>query len=168
LFISRACYGGVVRFRKQDGGISTPCGVHDPVEPASFDRRVDIWHARTRSTKFVHGDFEPVMDSAKRGDVIYCDPPYTHTQSIIYGAQGFDLGRLLNAIARCKSRGVYVALSIDGTKKSGSLLCDLPIPPGLFEREALVNCGPSMLRRFQMRGETLEAEVVRDRLLLTY
>ncbi len=61
-----------------------------------------------------------------------------------------------------------MALSIDGTKKSGALLCDVPIPDGLFEREALVNCGRSMLRRFQMRGETLDAEVVRDRLLLTY
>jgi len=34
-----------------------------------------------------------------------------------------------------------VALSIDGTKKSGAHTVDLPIPPGLFEREALVNCG---------------------------
>src|SRR5262249_49388261 len=28
LFLCRACYGGVVRFRKADGGMSTPCGVH--------------------------------------------------------------------------------------------------------------------------------------------
>lgn len=28
LFLSRACYGGVVRFRKSDGYMSTPCGVH--------------------------------------------------------------------------------------------------------------------------------------------
>jgi len=31
-----------------------------------------------------------------------------------------------------------------------------------------VNCGRSMLLRFQMAGETLENEVVHDRLLLTY
>jgi len=61
-----------------------------------------------------------------------------------------------------------VALSIDGTKRSGDLICRVPIPDGLFEREALVNCGRSMLRRFQMGGQSLESEVVADRLLLTY
>jgi len=75
---------------------------------------------------------------------------------------------LFAAIARCKARGVYVALSIDGTKRSGEKICSVPIPGGLFETEATVNCGRSMLRRFQMAGQTLEGEVVADRLLLTY
>lgn len=108
------------------------------------------------------------MDEAERGDLIYCDPPYQDTQSILYGSQYFSLHRLLTAIERCKSRGVHVALSIDGTKRSGNFISNLPIPTGLFEQQVFVNCGRSMLRRFQMGGETLEAEVVADRLLLTY
>lgn len=108
------------------------------------------------------------MSRAKRGDVVYCDPPYSHTQSILYGAQSFSLTDLFDTIQACKSRGVYVVLSIDGTKRSGNILCNLPIPEGLFEREAFVNCGRSMLKRFQMNGRTLEEEVVSDRLLLTY
>lgn len=167
LFLSRACYGGVIRFRR-DGYLSTPCGAHTPVSPKSFSRRVDEWHARVRGTRFECSDFEAVMEQAKAGDVVYCDPPYSHTQSILYGAQAFELGRLFEAIRRCKERGVFVLLSIDGSKRSGNLLCDVPIPDDLFEEEALVNCGRSMLRRFQMRGESLEAEVVKDRLLLTY
>lgn len=167
LFLSRSCYGGIVRFRK-DGFISTPCGVHEPIHPRSFAKRVDIWHRRTKHTQFVCSDFDGVMDAAEPGSLVYCDPPYTHTQAILYGAQSFDLHRLLKAIERCKDRGVNVALSIDGSKRSGNLFCDVPIPDGLFEEEAFVNCGRSMLRRFQMRGETLEGEVVRDRLLLTY
>jgi DNA adenine methylase len=167
LFLSRACYGGVVRFRT-DGYMSTPVGVHQPIEPASFSKRVDLWHERTRGAEFIHSDFESVLDSAQAGDLVYCDPPYTHTQSILYGAQAFSLERLFKAIERCKSRGVYVALSIDGSKKTGSQILSLPIPDRLFEREALVNCGRSMLRRFQMGGQTLENEVVADRLLLTY
>jgi DNA adenine methylase len=167
LFIARSCYGGVVRFR-QDGFISTPCGPHQPISPESFAKRVKAWHKRVDGTEFVHSDFEAVMDRAKGGDVVYCDPPYSHTQAILYGAQRFELARLLQAIERCKSRGVKVLLSIDGTKKSGNQLCDIMLPSGLFEREVMVNVGRSMLRRFQMRGASLEAEVVRDRLLLTY
>ena len=55
-----------------------------------------------------------------------------HTQAILYGAQSFSLEDLFTRIARCKMRGVRVALSIDGTKKSGKLNCPLPIPEGLF------------------------------------
>lgn len=168
LFLCRACYGGVVRFRKSDGFMSTPCGIHQPIAPASFDRRVDEWRRRCRSVRFRRADFSEAMGEAGPGDLIYCDPPYVDTQSIIYGAQSFDLRRLFDAIGRCKDRGVYVALSIDGTKRSGDKICDIAIPQGVFETEASVNCGRSMLRRFQMAGQTLENEVVSDRLLLTY
>ena len=168
LFLCRSCYGGVVRFRQNDGCMSTPCGVHNPVHPLSFSHRVDLWHQRTRNVEFVHSDFEPVMGQAKRGDLVYCDPPYNDSQTILYGAQNFSLSRLFRAIGKCKRKGVNVVLSLDGTKKSGNKICDLEIPNGLFEREIFVNCGRSMLRRFQMGGKSLEAEVVADRLLLTY
>jgi DNA adenine methylase len=167
LYLCRSCYGGVVRFRR-DGYMSTPCGVHKPVSPESFANRVELWRQRTRGTRFLRMDYAEAMSQACSGDAVYCDPPYTHTQAILYGAQSFSLAHLFEAIADCKQRGVFVALSIDGSKRSGNLICDLPIPAGLFERELYVNCGRSMLRRFQMSGETLEDEVVADRLLLTY
>lgn len=167
LFLSRSCYGGVVRFRT-DGYMSTPCGIHDPIHPSSFAQRVDVWHHRTRGAEFYHDDFENMMNSAKAGDLVYCDPPYSYTQSILYGSQSFSLERLLSTIDRCKTRGVKVILSIDGSKKTGQHQLLLNIPQGLFETEAFVNCGRSMLRRFQMEGQTLENEVVADRLLMTY
>jgi DNA adenine methylase len=168
LFLCRACYGGVVRFRKADGHMSTPCGVHTPISADAFGRRVQEWHRRTQGTTFLHADFEEMTNQATAGDLVYCDPPYSDTQAILYGAQSFSLGRLFRVIGACKDRGVRVALSIDGTKRSGEKSCDVAVPDGLFEREALVNCGRSMLRRFQMGGRTLEGEVVADRLLLSY
>lgn len=168
LFLCRACYGGVVRFRKNDGYMSTPVGVHDPVSPESFAKRVDIWQARTQSTCFMHLDFADAMRKAQKGDLVYCDPPYADSQTILYGAQAFSLPRLFDVIAECKSRGVYVALSIDGSKYSGRKLCNIPIPEGLFVREEFVTVGRSMLKRFQMDGRSLEEHEVRDRLLLTF
>ena len=168
LFLCRSCYGGVVRFRQADGYMSTPCGIHAPISPTEFAHRVDVWQRRTTTTRFLEVDYQEAMDLARTGDLIYCDPPYSHSQSILYGAQSFDLAHLFEAIHRCKQKGVYVALSIDGTKRSGDTICDIPLPEGLFEREVFVNCGPSMLKRFQMNGLTLEGEMVADRLLLTY
>jgi DNA adenine methylase len=168
VFLCRACYGGVVRFRKVDGYMSTPCGVHEPIKPTNFDKRVELWQERTKFSEFELMDYQEAMKMAKNGDMIYCDPPYKYSQRILYGGQDFKLGNLLAEIQRCKSRGVYVALSIDGTKKSGDKICDLSIPENLFEKEIYVNIGRSMLKRFQMEGKTLETEVVADRLLLTY
>lgn len=168
LFLCRSCYGGVVRFRKSDGYMSTPCGAHMPITPVSFAQRVQTWRRRTAGASFARLDFSEAMRMAACGDLVYCDPPYTHSQSILYQGQGFELARLMREIAACKDRGVRVALSIDGQKKSGRVKCDLDIPDGLFDREVLLNCGRSMLRRFQREGESLEDDVVHDRLLLTY
>ena len=168
LFLCRACYGGVVRFRKIDGHMSTPVGIHDPMPPRSFAARVDAWHARTSGTEFHHLDFAQAMQRAEEGDLVYCDPPYRDSQTILYGAQSFSLGRLFDSIAGCKTRGARVALSLDGTKFSGRRVCDIAVPHGLFVREVVIAVGRSMLKRFQMDGRTLEAHEVSDRLLLTY
>ena len=168
LFLSRSCYGGVVRFRKGDGYMSTPCGAHSPMAPAKFEKRVDLWGERTRGTSFRVLDYSEAFKLARRNDLVYCDPPYTHSQAILYGAQSFSLAALFQSIAEAKLRGVFVALSIDGTKKTGNTICDLPIPEDLFAHEVMVSCGRSMLKRFQMTGQSLEGEVVQDRLLLTY
>jgi len=167
LFLCRACYGGVVRFTK-NGRMSTPVGAHCAISPASLRERMNSWRERTRNTTFVHADFELTMAKATKNDLVYCDPPYEYTQRILYGAQDFSLERLWTAIERCKSRGAKVVLSLDGKKKSGSVTLKFNIPQGLFEREVSIDCGGSMLRRFQKKGETMENEVVHDRLLLTW
>lgn len=168
LFLTRSCYGGIVRFRKNDGHMSTPCGVHNPISVSSFAKRVKEWRPRLKNVEFKCIDYSEIFDQAKEGDFIYCDPPYSHSQSILYGAQDFKLEELFLKITEAKEKGVNVALSIDGKKKSGNYLCDLPIPENTFEEEIYVQLGRSMLRRFQMEGQTLEEEHVSDRLLLNY
>jgi DNA adenine methylase len=122
----------------------------------------------TSGPEFHHLDFAQAMHRAKDGDLVYCDPPYRDSQTILYGAQSFSLGRLFDSIAGCKARGARVALSLDGTKFSGRRVCDIAVPHGLFLREVVISVGRSMLKRFQMDGRTLEAHEVSDRLLLTY
>ncbi|HET9136421.1 MAG TPA: Dam family site-specific DNA-(adenine-N6)-methyltransferase [Candidatus Kapabacteria bacterium] len=168
LFLSRSCYGGVIRFRKADGYMSTPCGAHDPISVDSFENRVKEWYRRLHHVTFLCCDYKEIFNQAKKGDLIYCDPPYSYSQGILYGAQSFRLAELLECIENAKGKGVKVALSIDGQKKSGDLLCDIPLPKNLFENEILIDCGISMLKRFQIQGKKAYGEQVLDRLLLTY
>ena len=138
--LSRTCYSGVIRFRKNDGYMSTPRGRH----------------------------FSTSMDRPQAGDVVYCDPPYTHSQSIIYGSQNFDINLLWKKIAECKSRGAKVILSINGTRESQKKDISITPPNGLFERKLMIDCGTSMIDRLQNSGKNMNGEKVNDQLLLTW
>lgn len=166
--LTRTCYSGIIRFRKADGYMSTPVGPHKPISPEEFRKRVMIWHSILHETVFLHSDYKQTMRMAGEGDLVYCDPPYTHSQTIIYGAQAFDINDLFEEIADCKRRGAKVMLSINGKKKSGKEDIGVEPPSGLFEREALVNCGISMINRLQREGEKMVEEDVHDKLLLTW
>lgn len=168
VFLTRACYGGIVRFRKADGYMSTPVGAHTPISTDSFAKRVVAWRERVVGTKFSLMDYREAFELPKAGDLVYCDPPYVDTQKILYGAQSFDFADLVMRIQEAKDRGVFVALSIDGSKRNGKHNVHLDLPDGLFETELAVSVGKSMLRRFQLGGHVLDDEYVTDRLLLTY
>lgn len=166
--LSRTCYSGIIRFRKADGYMSTPVGPHRPVPPDKFKIRVLEWHRLIRDSEFRTEDFRQAMKRAKKGDVVYCDPPYTHSQAILYGAQNFSIDDLWAEIQSCKDRGVKVLLSINGTRESKKKDISVIPPDGLFERQILINCGKSMVDRLQNGGSTMDGEVVHDRLLLTW
>lgn len=167
VFISRSCYGGVIRFTKQ-GKMSTPIGPHKPIPPEAFKERMVLWRNRIKNTTFISNPFEETMSQAGLNDIIYCDPPYVDSQAILYGAQAFKLSNLWKAISEAKERGAKIALSIDGHKKSGMKVIKLDIPKGLFQRELFIEGGSSMLRRLQKTGEIMIGEDVHDRLLLTW
>lgn len=166
--LSRTCYSGIIRFRKSDGYMSTPRGPHKPISPIAFSRRVDMWSDLIQKADFTVENFEEAMSKPQEGDVVYCDPPYTHSQSIIYGAQDFHIARLWEKIAECKERGARVMLSINGTRESKRKDISIEAPEGLFEREITVDCGTSMIDRLQNSGCDMVGEKVHDKLLLTW
>lgn len=166
--LSRTCYGGIIRFRKSDGYMSTPVGPHKPIKPASFKKRVIYWHELVSETDFDCLDFKIAMARAKKDDVIYCDPPYTHSQGILYGAQDFKIEELWDAIAKAKSRGAKVLVSINGKRESSHKDISVTPPAGLFERIIDINVGKSMVDRLQKGGQKMVNSEVTDKLMLTY
>ena len=108
------------------------------------------------------------MSVAASGDLVYLDPPYAGSQKMLYGAHSFRLVELFDAVARCKQAGVAVALSLDGSGTPRTPAPPLHIPPGLFEREILIDCGRSLLRNLQAGRQTDPTPRVDNRLLPTY
>lgn len=168
LLLSRTCYSGVIRFRKSDGYMSTPRGPHKPISPETFAKRLLQWNALLPKATFTCESYISAMDKPVAGDLVYCDPPYTHSQSIIYGAQDFEIEMLWQKIAECKERGVKVILSINGMRDSKKTDISVTPPNGLFERNLLINCGTSMIDRLQNNGKAMTNKKVDDQLLLTW
>lgn len=168
LLLSRTCYSGVIRFRKSDGYMSTPRGPHSPIKPDIFEKRVLQWHELLEKASFCCESYIEALNKPQRGDVVYCDPPYTHSQSIIYGAQDFNIDELWKKIEECKSRGVKVMLSINGMRDSQKKDISITPPEGLFERKLYIDCGTSMIDRLQNTGKTMKDKKVDDQLLLTW
>ena len=168
LLLSRTCYSGVIRFRKSDGYMSTPRGPHSPIKPEIFEKRVLQWHELLEKASFYCESYNEAMSKPQNGDVVYCDPPYTHSQSIIYGAQNFKIDELWGKIEECKSRGVKVMLSINGMRDSQKKDISITPPEGLFERKLYIDCGTSMIDRLQNTGKTMKDKKVDDQLLLTW
>ena len=168
LLLSRTCYSGVIRFRKSDGYMSTPRGPHSPIKPEIFEKRVLQWHELLKKASFYCESYNEAMSKPQKGDVVYCDPPYTHSQSIIYGAQDFKIDELWGKIEECKSRGVKVMLSINGMRDSQKKDISITPPEGLFERKLYIDCGTSMIDRLQNTGKPMKDKKVDDQLLLTW
>ena len=166
--LSRTCYSGIIRFRKSDGYMSTPIGPHKPISPDTFMKRVNLCHQLLEKASFATMDFAKAMSQATAGDVIYCDPPYTHSQGIIYGAQSFKIDQLWDTIRDCKQRGVKIMLSLNGTRESRKKNISVEIPDDLFKRKIIIDCGTSMIDRLQNTGKIMTNENVDDLLMLTW
>ena len=168
MLLSRTCYSGVIRFRKADGYMSTPRGPHKPISPDTFEKRILQWNWLLKKASFSCESYTESMNRPQQGDVVYCDPPYTHSQSIIYGAQDFNIDILWKKIAECKKRGAKVMLSINGMRDSRKKDISVIPPDGLFERKLFINCGTSMIDRLQNTGKEMKDKKVDDQLLLTW
>ncbi len=168
VFLSRSCWGGVIRFRQADGYMSTPVGRHKLMGADSFSVIVADWNRRVRNVGFSVSDYRKALGKVRKGDFVYCDPPYGDSQPILYGSHAFSLPDLLDRIAWLKNKGAYVAMSYDGNRKTGRLVKMQEMADGIFEREVLFARRKSQLIRFQSEGESMERLIDSERLLLTY
>jgi DNA adenine methylase len=73
---------------------------------------------RSRGVTLVHGSFDGALREARKGDFIYCDPPYAPLSRTAcfanYTADGFtlnDQARLQRALIEAARRGAHVVLS---------------------------------------------------------
>ena len=84
--------------------------------------------AASGNTTFMHAPFTETMQLARKGDVVYCDPPYAPLSKTAYftdyypGGFGWNDQLLLATTAqRLAARGIQVVISNHRTRE----ICDL-------------------------------------------
>jgi len=118
LYLNRTAFAGMYRLNRR-GKFNVPYG--------GGERKPDVlWKtsllrgasAALRGTDLCTCDFEFVLDAARAGDVVYCDPTYTVTHNNNgfrrYNEKNFsweDQERLAKAAARATRRGASVLVS---------------------------------------------------------
>lgn len=120
LYLNRHCFNGLCRYNKK-GEFNVPYGRYK--NPYFPEEEMRNFYERSKNATFIQGDFRKTMQAAKKGDVVYCDPPYapvSHTSNFTnYSMGGFDLSDQLDLVSMAKIlkvKGVPVLISNSDTE----------------------------------------------------
>lgn len=115
LYLNRHCYNGLVRYNRS-GEFNTPFGLHK--SPYFPELEMFRFHKASEKAEFSNINFEECMQTASRGDIIYCDPPYvplSKTASFTdYHSGGFsweDQVQLAEISSSLAKKGVQIVVS---------------------------------------------------------
>jgi DNA adenine methylase len=109
LYLNKHGYNGLCRYNSS-GGYNVPFGRC----PKPYFPLKELHHflLRSRQAQFVHQDYQAIMQMARPGDIVYCDPPYaplsktayfTAYNSIPFGLpQQIELAEMAKRLARNK------------------------------------------------------------------
>jgi DNA adenine methylase len=115
LYLNRTCFNGLYRVNKKNE-FNVLAGTKNTVVMGDDD--FFSVSAALKSAVIINSDFEPIIQSAKREDLIYVDPPYTVKHNlngfIKYNQSIFswdDQVRLNRSLVDAKNRGCHIIIS---------------------------------------------------------
>ena len=123
IFLNRTCFNGLYRVNKK-GQFNVPLGRYTNPNIVNKENLTAVSKVlQSKKIKISCRDFEAVLDDAKKGDLVYFDPPYQPVSSTAnftsYTHRNFiedDLERLADLANNLTSKGCFVLLSNSNSK----------------------------------------------------
>ncbi len=120
IFLNKTCFNGLWRVNSK-GEFNVPFG--NPKKPSLFiESNLRACSKRLQGSHITNLSFEKAVAKARKGDLVYFDPPYIPLSASAsfsaYSKEGFGVLEqelLSQTIAKLNSRGVYVLLSNSDT-----------------------------------------------------
>jgi DNA adenine methylase len=133
IFLNKWGFNGLYRVNKS-GQFNVPFGAYKTPPTLYNSLNILDCHAVLQDVWIHNGDFEACLETAKRGDLVYFDPPYVPlnptSDFTSYTSAGFGLAeqtRLANLVHELANREVRVVLSNSDTPLVRELYKDFEI-----------------------------------------
>jgi len=128
IYLNRHGYNGLCRYNSR-GGFNVPFGRYR--NPGFPRGPLEAFHARLATCRLKRADFRAILDEARPGDFVYCDPPYVPASATAnftaYAKSGFGPADQQDLAAACHAasrRGATVVVSNHDTAATRALYAD--------------------------------------------
>lgn len=133
IYLNRHCYNGLCRYN-QSGGFNSPFGRYK--KPNFPEAAMRIFDQKSKLATFQTASFVETMKQARKGDVVYCDPPYVPLSKTAnftnYSAEGFGMDKqeeLADMANQLSKKGIKVIISNHDTDQMRQLYKGAKIIP---------------------------------------
>ncbi|HET9028275.1 MAG TPA: Dam family site-specific DNA-(adenine-N6)-methyltransferase [Trueperaceae bacterium] len=153
IYLNRTCFNGIYRVNKQ-GQFNVPIGTKDRVllDTDAFDAVSEL----LADTELLASDFQPLIDEAEEGDLIFADPPYTVSHNlngfIKYNERLFswqDQERLARSLAEARDRGALVVATNANHPSLRALYAKYDFEIETVSRFSSISAKPKMRKQYE-------------------
>jgi len=146
IFLNRTCFNGLYRVNSK-GKFNVPLGKYTNPNIVNEENIRSVSHIlQSNRTSIKCQDFEAVLHDAKKGDLVYFDPPYQPVSPTAnftsYTNKDFtydDLRRLAELCLRLDSKGCKVLLSNSDSKEVRDIFSEKPWKVTKIEANRSIN-----------------------------
>jgi len=143
IYLNKTAFNGLYRVNSK-GGFNVPFGKYD--NPKILDsHNLLLVHRALQKDELYCGDFDIVLKNARRGDLVYFDPPYfpiSKTSNFTgYTKDGFfekEQEKLLRTFKTLDSRGCYVLLSNSNSELIADMYAEFELE--IVHANRMINC----------------------------
>ena len=163
IFLNKTCFNGLWRVNSK-GKFNVPFGHHK--NPSLYDKENLLeCHRRLQGASVSHKEFNQAVADAKKGDLVYFDPPYIPlnlTSSFSqYSKNDFGLEeqrKLAYTIKLLTERGVYVILSNSDTPETREIFGDVVKLKRILMSRFISASGSNRNSVYEVIGTNFEVE----------
>ena len=144
LYLNRHGYNGLCRYNSK-GEFNVPFGRY--VSPYFPEKEMRFFHEKSGKAEFVHARFDETMKKTKKGDIVYCDPPYAPLSTTAYftdySSGGFSWEHQLELAewaGKLSKQGIRVVISNHDIKSINDLYRNTGANMDQFEVRRTISC----------------------------
>jgi len=157
LFLTRTCVNGLIRYNQQ-GEFNNSFHLSRPgIFPDTLKKQILLWNKAIQKIGFCNVDYRDCLQSARRGDFVFLDPPYGGTKDR-YTKIEFSLNNFYAELERLNKIGVKWMLTFDGI--AGNRTYAFAPPDGLFKRQFSIQTGNSAFTKLMIQKRDIIQESV--------